>query len=83
MKQKDIALIIIVAVISIVVSFIISNKLIVTPAHRQQQVEVVQAINTQFKEPDKTYFNSKSIDPTKLIQIGNNSNSTPFNSTAQ
>ncbi len=83
MKQKDIILIVGVAVVSGVVAWFLSSKLIVTPSHRQQQVEVVQTINTQFNQPDKAYFNSQSIDPTKLIQIGNNANSQPFNSTQQ
>jgi hypothetical protein len=79
MKQKDILLIGAVVFASGVISFIISGRLITTPSNRSQQVDVVPIINATFNQPDSQYFNQNSIDPTKLIQIGNNSNQTPFN----
>ncbi len=80
MKQKDIALIIVIAFISGVVSFVLSNKLFVTPSNRQQQVEVVDPINASFNLPSKKYFNSSSINPTQTPTInGNNNNQNPFN----
>ena len=83
MKQKDIALIAVIAIISAVVSFLVSNKLFVTPSNRQQQVEVVDPINASFQQPDKKYFNSNSIDPTQEPQIGSDNNQNPFNGTGQ
>ena len=79
MKQKDIALIIVVAFISAVVSFIVSDRLFVTPSNRQQQVEVVDPITAIFNTPDKKYFNANSIDPTQSSSIGANNNQNPFN----
>lgn len=81
MKQKDVTLIIIIAFLSAIVSFILSGKLFVTPANRQQPVEVVDVISTQFKLPDSRYFNSNSINPTVNSQLGTDTNQTPFNST--
>ncbi|HUB93120.1 MAG TPA: hypothetical protein VMB52_01310 [Verrucomicrobiae bacterium] len=81
MKQKDVALIIVIAAVSAVVSFIVSNKLFVTPANRQQKVEVVDVINPTFQTPSTKYFNSSSIDPAQNSQIGSNNNQTPFNTT--
>lgn len=78
MKQKDIALIAIIAVISGIFSFIISNYVFVTPKDRQSQVEVVPAISSQFTQPDKRFYNSESFDPTRVIVIGDNSNKDPF-----
>ncbi|MBI3624273.1 hypothetical protein HY218_01425 [Candidatus Saccharibacteria bacterium] len=78
MKQKDIALIAIVVFISAIASTIISNILITSPKNRKAQVEVVESLSSQFKEPDKIYFNKDAVDPTKLIEIGNNSNPAPF-----
>lgn len=83
MKQKDIALIIIIAFISAVISFVVSGKLFVTPANRQQQVEVVDPIPTSFQTPDKKYFNSNSIDPTQTPQISTDNNQNPFNGANQ
>lgn len=78
MKQKDIALIIVIAFVSAIVSFVVSNQLFVTPSNRQQQVEVVDAINSSFQTPDKKYFNSNSIDAAQSSQLGNDSNQDPF-----
>lgn len=78
MKQKDITLIIVVAFISAVVSFIVSTKIFVTPANRHQQVPVVDAIDDAFTKPSSKYFNDKSINPTQQVQISNNANQNPF-----
>ncbi len=79
MKSKDILLIGVVVFISGLASYFVSGKVISPPKNRKQQVEVVEAISTEFKQPDPKFFNSNSIDPTKLIQIGDNTNPTPFN----
>jgi hypothetical protein len=81
MKQKDIALIAVIVFVSAIVAYFISNKIFVTPANRQQQVEVVQPITADFPSTDKRFFNDQSIDPTQLIQISQNNNSNPFSST--
>jgi hypothetical protein len=79
MKQKDLALIAIIAVVSGIISFLVSGKIFVTPANRQQQVEVVSPIDTSFQTPDSKYFNSQSIDPAQTIQLNSNNNQNPFN----
>ncbi len=80
MKQKDIALIIIVVFFSAVISYLVSNKLFAPPENRQQEVEVVQPITADFPKPDSKYFNDKAFDPTQQITIGQNANSDPFSS---
>lgn len=72
MKQKTIMTIIITSVLSTVFAFVLSNYLFRSPKNRQQKTEVVQKITTDFKEPDKTYFNAQSINPTQIITIGDN-----------
>jgi len=83
MKQKDIALIIVIAFFSAIISFVISGKIFVTPANRQQKVEVVDVINSQFQTPSTKYFNTSSINPTQLVQVGGNNNQNPFNAKSQ
>jgi len=78
MKQKDFVLIIVIAFISGVVSFVVSNKLFVTPNNRAQQVEVVDPITATFQTPDKKYFNSSSINPTPNSSNSGDSNQNPF-----
>lgn len=83
MKQKDIAVIIVVAVISAVVSFIVAGRIFVTPENRQQEVEVVDVISTDFDLPDSRYFNADSINPTVDSELGVDTNENPFNGTSQ
>lgn len=79
MKQKDITLILVVAFVSAVIGIFISNAVISGPKKRNEKVETVETVTADFPEPDKKYFNEKSIDPTQLIRIGENSNPAPFN----
>jgi hypothetical protein len=79
MKQKDISVIIIVAGVSALFSFILSNALFGSPQNRQEKVETVDVITAEFTEPDKRYFNNESVNPTLLIEIKGNDNSKPFN----
>lgn len=81
MKQKDLAVIGGVILVSVVLSFIISSKVISTPSGRSRTVEVVSSISPIFPKPSTKYFNSESIDPTQIIQITTNANGTPFNGT--
>jgi hypothetical protein len=81
MKQKDIALIIVVIVISVIAALFISKAFLATPKQRSQTVEKVEPIVADFPQPDKRYFNPNSINPTALIRIGDKTNPTPFNTT--
>jgi hypothetical protein len=83
MKQKDIALIILIAGIAGVVSFFASRTLFASANARSQKAEVVDMITTDFQTPSSKYFNTNSVDPTQLIQIGNSNNTNPFNGTTQ
>lgn len=79
MKQKDIAALAVVVIVAGLFSFIICSKFISPPKNRQQEVEVVQPIEAAFNVPqDKKNFNESATNPTKLIEIGPNSNGQPF-----
>ena len=81
MKQKDVALIILIAFISGVVSFFVSGAIFNRIGGREQKAEKVDLITADFPTPDARYFNYNSIDPTQMIQIGDSNNPNPFNST--
>ncbi len=76
-------MIMVIVFVSAVLSLFISKAIFAPPKNRQQQVEVVQPITSDFPQPDSHYFNSTAFDPTKLITIGQNNNSNPFSSTSQ
>lgn len=80
MKQKDIALIILIAGISGLVSFTFSHLIFSTPQARQQKVALVDKITPEFATPSTQFFNSQSIDPTQFINVQNSNNSNPFGS---
>ena len=85
MKQKDIGLFVAVALFSGIFSVIISNLLITPNKIKKQKAEKVAPISAEFSVPtsDSKYFNKDSINPTKLIQIGDGSNASPFNGTTR
>jgi hypothetical protein len=83
MKQKDVAVIILVAVIAGVASFFLSRFLFQSGDKHQQKAEVVDVISTEFNQPDTKYFNSNAVNPTQLIRIGDNNNNNPFNGKGQ
>lgn len=78
MKQKDVALILIISFISVVSSLVVSN-MVFGSNKKTLTADVVTAITPEFNEPDKKYFNEQSVDPTQIIRIGDNANQQPFN----
>ena len=81
MKQKDVALIILIVALSALASYFISNIFFATKSDLKTEAEVVIPITAEFKEPDKRYFNNDSINPTRRITIGDENNQQPFNVT--
>jgi hypothetical protein len=78
MKQKDILLIVVVAIISGAISLIVSNMLFGTPEKRSQEVEVIDPISSQFPMPNKEYFNAQAENPAQSVEIGTSTNPNPF-----
>lgn len=79
MKRKDITLIIVVVFVSGAVSLVVSSIFISSPKNQHTKVEVVDPITSDFKQPDKKYFNAQAVDPTQNIHIGDSTNQQPFN----
>lgn len=80
MKQKDLGLIAVVIIISIVIALVLAKAIIGSPKTRTQKAEKVAPITDQFLTPDSRYFNGQSIDPAQTVQIGNSQNPNPFSS---
>lgn len=78
MKQKDIAVIVAVGLFAAIFSVLITKTIFVSDKHRNLSAEVVEPINSEFKQPDKNVFNPEAINPTQLIQIGDSTKATPF-----
>jgi hypothetical protein len=86
MKQKDIALIVVIAAVAGVFSLILSQIFLASPDDLQQDVEVVQQIDASFpdltnaeqKQQFEPFFNEQAVNPTSLIRITENKNENPF-----
>lgn len=78
MKSKDIQIIILVAVISAIMSLLLSGVFFSTPEDRAQTVETAEPIVTDFQRPTSDYFNAQSINPAQDIEIGQDPDSNPF-----
>lgn len=78
MKQSDIALIVLVAGVSAIMSFIISGAVITNDSNRSQPVEKVNAITSDFSSVDTTVFNQNAINPTRIITVDSETNNNPF-----
>jgi len=78
MKKSDIALLILIASITLVISFLLVKALFGEPQAAQTTVEKVEPISATLNKPPATVFNNDAINPTVVIQIGDHSNQQPF-----
>lgn len=79
MKQGDIALVVVVAFIAGIMSFIITGMIFGRPSDLKTEVEVVDPISAELTPVDTRYFNKDSINPTQIIRIGGGQdNGQPF-----
>jgi hypothetical protein len=83
MKQKDVALILVMMFISAIASLVISQWVFASPKNSKQTAEVVDTITPDFSQPPTKYFNAESVNPTQEIQIGETNNPNPFNNKPQ
>jgi hypothetical protein len=83
MKQKDWALVLVMAFIGAIVALLVSNMIFASPKNRHQSAEVVDPITANFPSPPSKYFNPEAINPTQPVQVGGSTNDNPFNSPSQ
>jgi hypothetical protein len=82
-KQKDIASLILIAGVAAVFSFL-ASKVLFKGAFQKVSVPVVEPLSSDFPSVRndplyKPIFFEGALDPTQLIQIGDNHNDAPFN----
>jgi hypothetical protein len=78
MKKNDITLVVSTIVVAAILALIITSASISKLVSTNQQVTTVTTINATFNPPSSKYLNSNSIDPTLLVTIGGNANTSPF-----
>ena len=70
MKKTDIAMIILIASVSVIASFLITNAIVGKSTTKEQTVKTIERIEVKDMTPDTTIFNGNAINPTVEIQVG-------------
>ncbi|MBS7346436.1 MAG: hypothetical protein KIG14_01860 [Candidatus Sacchiramonaceae bacterium] len=70
MKKTDIAMLVLIAGVSVLISSIALNSILGDPAEKTRNVEVTDEIQAGFTEPSEEIFNKDAINPTVPIVIG-------------
>lgn len=75
MKKTDIAMVVLIAGVSMMAAFLIASNLSFLKVSKQgTKVDTVEKISSSVEEPDTATFNSEAINPTVKTVIGRSSN---------
>lgn len=71
MKKGDIAMVILIATLSVMSAFFIANSIpMLQVSIKGEKVKTVEKITSTVEQPDETIFNSTKINPTVETVIG-------------
>jgi hypothetical protein len=70
MKKSDIAMIILIASISVLVAYFVAKAVVGDVRNESVKVKTTDAISTDVVQPDTAVFNSNAINPTVEVIIG-------------
>ena len=70
MKRTDIAMIIVIASVSVLVSYLVANTLLGSTKNEAVTVKTIDAITDEVDEPDERVFNKDAVNPTVEVYIG-------------
>lgn len=70
MKKSDVAMIILIASISVMVAYFVAKAVIGDTQNQSVTVKTVDSISTDVTQPDSSVFNSNAINPTVQVIIG-------------
>jgi hypothetical protein len=72
MKKSDIAMIVLIASVSIMIAYFVAKAIIGDVGNQSVKVKTTDKITTKIQEPDTSVFNSSAINPTVEVIIGDN-----------
>lgn len=75
MKKSDIAMIILIASVSVLVAYFAAKAIVGDVQNQSVQVKTAEPITTEVPEPDSTVFNKDAINPTVEVIIGDDGQS--------
>lgn len=71
MKNTDIAMIVLIATISVVASYFLGNAIVGNPSEKVEQIAYVESVDDYLSKPDAEIFHDGAINPTVEVYIGN------------
>jgi mannitol-specific phosphotransferase system IIBC component len=75
MKKSDIAMIILIASISVLIAYFVAKAVLGDVQNQSVKVKTAEPITSEVTEPDKTVFNTNAINPTVEVIIGGDAQS--------
>lgn len=79
MKKSDVAMIILIASMSVLVTYFIAKGVVGDVKSQSVKVKVAEPISKEIEQPDPTVFNSNAINPTVEVIIGGEAEALPQN----
>ena len=76
MKNSDIATIILIASVSVLIAYFVTDGIIGKPTNESVRVKTIDPISAEVTEPDSEIFNKGAINPTVEVVIGDQSQTT-------
>jgi mannitol-specific phosphotransferase system IIBC component len=70
MKKSDIAMIILIASISVLIAYFVAKAVLGDVKDQAVKVKTAEPITSEVSEPDKAVFNTNAINPTVEVIIG-------------
>lgn len=70
MKKSDVAMIILIAVVSALVAYLVASLIFGRPSEASVKVKTADKITTEVVEPDERVFHNKAINPTVEVVVG-------------
>ena len=71
MKKSDIAMIVLIASVTVIISFVIANQIpFLKPPEKGQKVKTIEKIDAKVDAPDEKVFRADAINPTVQTVIG-------------
>lgn len=77
MKKSDIAMIILIAAVSMMLAYFGAQAILGNVQNESVEVKTIDRISTEVTEPDPSVFNSNAINPTVEVIIGGESSDNP------
>ncbi len=69
MKKSDIAMIILIASVSVLIAYFVAKGIFGGSINTSQTVKTIDPIDSKIVDPDPTIFNSNAINPAVEVQI--------------